>query len=70
MKGSKEIREEQIPFDVRRTRDPRLLRGTEVVVRAGRPGTRRVTYVLRTVNGVRQKRGGSSPRWCRSPGPS
>ncbi|MGW2070890.1 ubiquitin-like domain-containing protein [Streptomyces sp. NPDC001953] len=55
VKGSKEIREEQIPFDVRRTRDPRLLRGTEVVVRAGRPGTRRVTYVLRTVNGVRQK---------------
>ncbi|MET8633610.1 ubiquitin-like domain-containing protein [Streptomyces sp. NPDC004680] len=55
VKGSKEIREEQIPFDVRRTRDPHLFKGTEVVARAGRPGTRRVTYVLRTVNGVRQK---------------
>jgi resuscitation-promoting factor RpfB len=55
VKGSKETREEQIPFAVRRTHDSSLFKGTEVVARAGRPGTRRVTYALRTVNGVRQK---------------
>ncbi|WP_234376861.1 resuscitation-promoting factor [Streptomyces sp. TP-A0356] len=53
--GSEEVREEPIPFDVRRTHDPTLLKGTEVVARAGQPGMRRVTYALRTVNGVRQK---------------
>jgi uncharacterized protein YabE (DUF348 family) len=53
--GAKEVREEPIPFAVERTQDPSLFRGTEVVERAGRPGTRRVTYALRTVNGVRQK---------------
>jgi uncharacterized protein YabE (DUF348 family) len=53
--GTKEVREEPIPFAVERTQDPSLFRGTEVVERAGRPGTRRVTYALRTVNGVRQK---------------
>ncbi|MFF4118785.1 ubiquitin-like domain-containing protein [Streptomyces sp. NPDC001714] len=53
--GSKEVREETIPFQVRRTTDPTLFKGTEVVERAGRPGLRRVTYYLRSVNGVRQK---------------
>ncbi|MEU3791830.1 ubiquitin-like domain-containing protein [Streptomyces fructofermentans] len=53
--GTKEVREEPIPFEVRRTGDPALLRGTEVVERAGRAGLRRVTYALRTVNGVRQR---------------
>ncbi|WP_177198593.1 resuscitation-promoting factor [Streptomyces colonosanans] len=53
--GSKEVREEPIPFDVRRTNDPTLLKGTEVVARTGQPGTRRVTYVLRSVNGVRER---------------
>lgn len=53
--GSKEVREEVIPFEVRRTQDPSLFKGTEVVEQAGRPGLRRVTYYLRTVNGVRQK---------------
>ncbi|MDX6363055.1 ubiquitin-like domain-containing protein [Streptomyces sp. NPDC058274] len=53
--GTKEVREEPIPFAVERTRDPSLFRGTEVVERAGQPGARRVTYALRTVNGVRQK---------------
>ncbi|WP_062645282.1 resuscitation-promoting factor [Streptomyces maremycinicus] len=52
--GSKEVREEAIPFDVRRTDDPSLFKGTEVVERAGQPGLRRITYSLRTVNGVRQ----------------
>ncbi|MEU8648443.1 ubiquitin-like domain-containing protein [Streptomyces sp. NPDC048737] len=53
--GAREVREEAIPFLVRRTDDPALFRGTEVVERAGRPGLLRVTYALRTVNGVRQK---------------
>jgi uncharacterized protein YabE (DUF348 family) len=52
---SKEVRDEQIPFEVERTEDPSLFRGTEVVERAGQPGLRRITYSLRTVNGVRQK---------------
>ncbi|MFJ9559758.1 ubiquitin-like domain-containing protein [Streptomyces fuscichromogenes] len=53
--GSREVREEAIPFEVRRTADPTLFKGTEVVERAGRPGLRRVTFYLRSVNGVRQK---------------
>ncbi|MFP1630008.1 ubiquitin-like domain-containing protein [Streptomyces sp. 5K101] len=52
---SREVREEPIPYAVERTRDPRLFAGTEVVVRQGEPGVRRVTYALRTVDGVRQK---------------
>lgn len=58
---TREVREEPIPFDVRRTNDPSLFRGTEVVERAGRPGVRRATYSLRTVNGIGQK-----PRRLRS----
>ncbi|MGW2045159.1 ubiquitin-like domain-containing protein [Streptomyces sp. NPDC001858] len=53
--GAEEVREEQIPFAVRRTDDASLFKGTEVVERAGQPGLRRITYALRTVNGVRQK---------------
>ncbi|MEU6127514.1 ubiquitin-like domain-containing protein, partial [Streptomyces sp. NPDC047123] len=53
--GTKEVREEPIPFDVEKTEDATVLRGTEVVVQAGRQGVRRVTYTVRTVNGVRQK---------------
>ncbi|MET7681883.1 ubiquitin-like domain-containing protein [Streptomyces sp. NPDC005423] len=53
--GSREVREELVPFDVERTDDPALFRGTEVVERAGQPGLRRITYALRTVNGVREK---------------
>ncbi|WP_030788799.1 resuscitation-promoting factor [Streptomyces sp. NRRL S-920] len=53
--GSREVREEAIPFAVKRVQDPTLFRGTEVVVQAGRQGARRVTYALRTVNGVKQK---------------
>ncbi|WP_314413015.1 ubiquitin-like domain-containing protein [Streptomyces kroppenstedtii] len=59
--GTKEVSEEALPFEVRRTQDPALFRGTEVVEQAGQPGLRRVTYALRTVNGVRQK-----PRLLRS----
>ncbi|MFF5534014.1 ubiquitin-like domain-containing protein [Streptomyces cinerochromogenes] len=53
--GSREVHEEQIPFRVQRTEDPSLFKGTEVVARPGQPGLRRTTYLLRTVNGVRQK---------------
>ncbi|MFD9907965.1 ubiquitin-like domain-containing protein [Streptomyces sp. NPDC059063] len=53
--GRKEVREEPIPFDVRRVDDDSLMRGTESVVQAGREGTRRITYTVRTVNGVKQK---------------
>ncbi|MFC7841351.1 ubiquitin-like domain-containing protein [Streptomyces sp. NPDC057382] len=53
--GGREIREEAIPFQVRRTDDPTLFRGTEVVESAGEPGLRRITYAVRTVNGVRQR---------------
>lgn len=55
IKGSREVREEVIAYVVERILDPTLFRGTEVVERAGRQGARRVTYALRTVNGVRQK---------------
>ncbi|MFD4586130.1 ubiquitin-like domain-containing protein [Streptomyces sp. NPDC058434] len=52
---TEEVRDEPIPYDTVRTDDPELHRGTEVVARAGRAGARRVTYSVRTVNGVRQK---------------
>ncbi|WP_286253616.1 resuscitation-promoting factor [Streptomyces graminofaciens] len=53
--GSREVLEEPIPFEVRREDDPSLFKGTEVVEQAGRNGVRRITYALRTVNGVKQK---------------
>lgn len=53
--GTREVREERIPFEVRRTEDASLFKGSEVVERPGRFGARRVTYALRTVNGVREK---------------
>ncbi|KPI21646.1 G5 domain protein [Actinobacteria bacterium OK074] len=53
--GRREVREEPIPFETRRGEDASLFRGTEVVERAGHVGTRRVTYALRTVNGVAQR---------------
>jgi len=53
--GSREVREEPIPFDVRRSDDSSLFRGTEVVEQAGQAGVRRVTFSLRIVNGVKQK---------------
>ena len=52
---TREVHEEPIPFHEVRTEDPALLRGTEVVERPGQPGLRRVTYSVRTVNGVRQR---------------
>ncbi|MFG2882417.1 ubiquitin-like domain-containing protein [Streptomyces sp. NPDC048297] len=53
--GTREVREEEIPFQVRRTQDPTLFKGTEVVDQQGEPGLRRVTYFLRAVNGVQER---------------
>ncbi|MGW6420343.1 ubiquitin-like domain-containing protein [Streptomyces sp. NPDC055055] len=53
--GSRQVREESVPYAVETVRDPLLFAGTETVERQGVPGVRRVTYSLRTVNGVRQK---------------
>ncbi|UQX01507.1 resuscitation-promoting factor [Streptomyces sp. RerS4] len=53
--GTREVREERIPFATERVEDGTLFAGTEVVERSGRPGARRVTYSLRTVNGVRRQ---------------
>ncbi|MFD9564797.1 ubiquitin-like domain-containing protein [Streptomyces sp. NPDC059994] len=53
--GSREVREEPIPYEVEKTKDDSLLAGTEIVDRPGQRGFRKVTYALRTVNGVRQK---------------
>ncbi|GHB41407.1 resuscitation-promoting factor [Streptomyces xanthochromogenes] len=53
--GTKEVREEPIPFRVEKAKDANLFAGTQVVVRQGQKGARKVTYALRTVNGVKQK---------------
>ncbi|MFI8323328.1 ubiquitin-like domain-containing protein [Streptomyces sp. NPDC085529] len=53
--GSTQTREEAVPHAVERIRDPELFAGTEVVERQGVPGLRRVTYHLRSVNGVKQR---------------
>ncbi|WP_443074732.1 ubiquitin-like domain-containing protein [Streptomyces sp. NBC_01431] len=53
--GTREVREEQIAFDTEKTKDSTLFKGTQVVVRQGQSGVRKVTYALRTVNGVKQK---------------
>ncbi|MER7398037.1 ubiquitin-like domain-containing protein [Streptomyces sp. NPDC000151] len=53
--GSREVREEPIAYETRRVPDAALFKGTESVVQQGHQGVRRVTYQLRTVNGVRQR---------------
>ncbi|MFG2329415.1 ubiquitin-like domain-containing protein [Streptomyces sp. NPDC048604] len=65
--GSREVREETVPYAVERVRDPELFAGTEVVDRQGVQGVRRVTYALRTVNGVRQKPRRISEELVRAP---
>ncbi|MEU9351522.1 ubiquitin-like domain-containing protein [Streptomyces griseoloalbus] len=57
----REIRDEAVPFHEVRVEDPALTRGTEVVEWPGRVGLRRLTYLRRTVDGVRLK-----PRLLRS----
>ncbi|MCC5032976.1 ubiquitin-like domain-containing protein [Streptomyces sp. WAC 00631] len=61
VRGERRVREEPIPYPAVRRADPALLRGAEVVARAGVSGVRRVTYAVRTVDGVRQR-----PRVLRS----
>ncbi|MFE1267182.1 ubiquitin-like domain-containing protein [Streptomyces sp. NPDC058757] len=53
--GSTRTRDEAVPYAVERIRDPGLFAGTEVVERQGVPGLRRITYHLRSVNGVEQR---------------
>ncbi|MER5884640.1 ubiquitin-like domain-containing protein [Streptomyces sp. NPDC001941] len=53
--GTKEVREEPIPFETEKAKDDSLFSGTEVVVRQGEQGARRVTYALRVIDGVKQK---------------
>ncbi|MFC8824828.1 ubiquitin-like domain-containing protein [Streptomyces sp. NPDC057137] len=53
--GSEIVRDEAIPYDTERVHDPSILTGTEVVTRQGEQGTRRLTYAVRAVNGVKQK---------------
>ncbi|QLE72428.1 DUF348 domain-containing protein [Streptomyces rectiverticillatus] len=53
--GSEEVREEPIDFTTERHDDPDLFKGTEVVSQRGEKGVERITYALRTVNGVKQK---------------
>ncbi|CAM5517275.1 ubiquitin-like domain-containing protein [Streptomyces abikoensis] len=53
--GSEEVREEPIDFTTERHDDPSLFKGTEVVSQRGEKGVQRITYALRTVNGVKQK---------------
>ncbi|WP_030666225.1 resuscitation-promoting factor [Streptomyces rimosus] len=53
--GAERVREETIPFETVKRADPAIFKGTETVVRQGQPGVRRLTYEVRTVNGVQQK---------------
>ncbi|MFK8847128.1 ubiquitin-like domain-containing protein [Streptomyces sp. Ac-502] len=53
--GTEKVREVTIPFETVKRADPTLFKGTETVVRQGQPGVRRLTYEIRTVNGVQQK---------------
>ncbi|MBZ4323358.1 ubiquitin-like domain-containing protein [Streptomyces huiliensis] len=53
--GGREVREVPVDFTTERHDDPHLAKGTEVVAQRGEKGVERITYALRTVNGVRQK---------------
>ena len=61
--GTQEVREEPIPFDdASGPTTPRCSRAPRSSNAPGSPGARRVTYALRTVNGVRQKPRPDRPR--------
>ncbi|MET7765393.1 ubiquitin-like domain-containing protein [Streptomyces sp. NPDC005336] len=53
--GGKEAHDEPLAFATVRHADPTLPKGTEVVARPGEPGAVRITYRVRSVNGVRQR---------------
>ncbi|WP_329145382.1 ubiquitin-like domain-containing protein [Streptomyces niveus] len=61
------VRDEAVPYDTERTPDPTLFTGTEVVTRQGEPGTRRLTYAVRAVNGVKEKPREIADRIVRAP---
>lgn len=61
------VRDEAIPYDTERTRDASLFTGSEVVTHQGEPGTRRLTYAVRAVNGVRQKPRKTAEKIVRAP---
>ncbi|WP_405848424.1 ubiquitin-like domain-containing protein [Streptomyces niveus] len=61
------VRDEAVPYDTERTPDPTLFAGTEVVTRQGEPGTRRLTYAVRAVNGVKEKPREIADRIVRAP---
>jgi uncharacterized protein YabE (DUF348 family) len=65
--GGEEVREETIDYPVVRRDDPTLTEGTEVVEQQGREGVRRVTWALRTVNGVEQRPRRVDARVVRAP---
>jgi uncharacterized protein YabE (DUF348 family) len=67
IEAGREVREEVIPFRVRRVADASLPRGTEVVEHPGGPGVLRITYAVRTVNGARQKPRRTSTEVVREP---
>lgn len=61
------VRDEAVPYATERIQDPSLFTGTEVVTRQGEQGTRRLTYTVRAVNGVRQKPRQISEKIVRAP---
>ncbi|MFI6083788.1 ubiquitin-like domain-containing protein [Streptomyces sp. NPDC051217] len=61
------VRDEAVPYHTERIQDPSLFTGTEVVTRQGEQGTRRLTYAVRAVNGVKQKPRQISEKIVRAP---
>ncbi|MGY0059002.1 ubiquitin-like domain-containing protein [Streptomyces sp. LZ34] len=53
--GREEVRDRAIPFPTVRRADPTVLQGAELLAAVGEPGLERTTYLVRTVNGVRQR---------------
>ncbi|MEV0776593.1 ubiquitin-like domain-containing protein [Streptomyces sp. NPDC050428] len=60
-------RDEAIPYDTERTWDASLFTGTEVITRQGEQGTRRLTYAVRAVNGVKERPRKIAERIVRAP---
>ncbi|MEU3601196.1 ubiquitin-like domain-containing protein [Streptomyces sp. NPDC006798] len=65
--GSRQVREEPVPYATVRTADPGAFVGTETVVSPGRAGTRRVVYTVRTVDGAREEPRKVAERLVRPP---
>ncbi|MEU1790474.1 ubiquitin-like domain-containing protein [Streptomyces sparsogenes] len=65
--GREEVRDRVIPFQTVRRADPTVLQGTELVASVGEPGLERTTYLVRTVNGVRERPRKLTTRVVREP---